>query len=981
MSGLSQISINLEGQDITNQLYLTYVFTPCCGGITIRMRPQTNISLQQGVYLYDEDFVYDGLTTGLVAGSCYTLTHEFISDLEQYNNLPFLPVLENDNTGQTLFSTLVESCNVDKCQNCDNYPNAGTFLIQSCCDENFEFQFHIYQYPQEEFPLFQGYTFEYNGDVIPKGCYTIVRQSGQYLEAVFPFLDLNDFITQSNCETSACVAYCPPSTCYEFTNCQTSESFIGTINNEENFTGNGTYNLSFSSGSTITVQGLELGLGFSLDSDDSSGVSYTVTALPTGEIYNTKPVYKVELQGNEYYILWNNILTRWEFWDNYSFQTGPVCSNCCGINVPWLYIEASDPITSLGVWATTPNGCDNFNPVKGIRTSQFVDVNVPLSTQTSCWNVVEKAGCFKNICVYIYYRYLQTPPVEITGEIVATEYIYNNQPVYFLETGDLPIDFYIVFTGSVWQVWSGFDEMTGPFCNPVNINACCEESPGVFLPYFESQNLLNGDWTNLCMFLPESGGNPQESEFIFQTTDCGTSQEPLEVTIVEKYESCEECFGNCYKLVDCLTGEVLWYQGIYLSAYVGKTIKINRVFPDGYIKVSCFTVEEGVCQPGATEFPFEVLDCFTECEDCLPKCYCSSVINSGTVSKKLAYTDCEGNRVFTNEFVPAGKRSKKYCVLSWDDADAFDEYNFGECVDGNCPETPQPKKLVTPGYNTPACTPEQYEKIVCNYAEQAYKLVLTERYGIADCCPDERKKWEIKYEQIQLEAITDPDYECQSYSDCGCGYIDGRIHTYTCPPVIEPEPEPQPEPNPLPCTDCILLSFIPIGLTEAIELYVPPFDTYPNGTNYYSFSYAGIDYEIYNETYNTPGDAPGGWYLYSYDGSGDIGYNSIIGECPAGIYVIDTPGYFTSFEVNLCGETVTEFVLYSVYIDGGGNDASFTYPDCNGDPQTLNFPAARFGYTVFVCSTKGQSSEFIASVSGGGNIEFTVTETTANCNC
>jgi hypothetical protein len=334
--------------------------------------------------------------------------------------------------------------------------------------------------------------------------------------------------------------------------------------------------------------------------------------------------------------------------------------------------------------------------------------------------------------------------------------------------------------------------------------------------------------------------------------------------------------------------------------------------------------------------------------------------------------------VFTNEFVPAGKRSKKYCVLSWDDADAFDEYNFGECVDGNCPEIPQPKKLVTPGYNTPACTPEQYEKIVCNYAEQAYKLVLTERYGIADCCPDERRKWEIKYEQIQLEAITDPNYECQPYSDCGCGYIDGTIHTYTCPPVIEPEPEP--EPTVLPCEECILLTFVPIGLTEPILLYVPVTSTYANGTNYYSFSYAGINYEVYNETYNTPGAEPGGWYLYAYDGSGDIGYNSTVGECPVGTYVIDTPGYFTSFEVSICDASGVDYVLYSVYIDGGGNDASFTYPDCNGEVQTLNFQGARGGYTVFVCSAPGQSSQFVASFFGG-TTEFIVTETEGNCDC
>lgn len=239
------------------------------------------------------------------------------------------------------------------------------------------------------------------------------------------------------------------------------------------------------------------------------------------------------------------------------------------------------------------------------------------------------------------------------------------------------------------------------------------------------------------------------------------------VSITETFSSCNDCLQNCYKLTDCLTGEVLYFQGIYLSAYIGKVIKFNRVFPDGYTRLSCFLVEQDECFEDLVEFPFEVLDCFTECEDCLPKCICSSVVNSGTVSKRLAYTDCEGNRTFTAEFVPAGKRSKKYCVLSWDDADAFDELQFGNCEDGQCPVTPQPKKFVAPGYDTPTCTPEQYEKILCNHSEQAYKQVLTDRYGISNCCPEDAIKWEVKYELIKLEALEDPFIECKT-KPCNC---------------------------------------------------------------------------------------------------------------------------------------------------------------------------------------------------------------------
>lgn len=969
------ISQNLTGESLTTQLFPVYLFTPCCGGPAIRLKP-SEVPLDPGTYNFDEGYLYDGVETGLLSNFCYTLSYIYITDETLYNNLPVTPSLVPNSFPPISYwsEPFGEGCEAVKCPSCENYPTLVTFQFTSCCDENDVAVYHLWQY--EDAPITNG-VYHYTGTTIPQGCYTIV-DLGVYQENVYNFLTVADLEAQGSCDTPVCNSYCPQPACYDFTNCQTGDTFIGTLSNESEFTGDGTYSLSFTSGSTITVQGLQLGLGFSLDSDDPLGASYTVTALPLNETYNSKPVYEAEVLGNTYYVLWNEDLARWEFWESYSYQTGPQCNNCCGVNVPWLFIDAVDPITTLGPWGTVNNGCDNFNPVKGIRVSEYVDVNIPLSTTTDCWTVEERTSCTDDICAYVFYQYQRTgfEPIEFNTPLVTTEFTYNGQPVYYIQNDAFPIPLYLVYTGAVWQAWSGFDEITGPFCDPITLFACCEDSPGVFLPYFESVNLLNNTWTNLCVPLPDAGGNPIESTFILETYNCGAVQEPLEVTIVEKFESCADCFGNCYKATDCLTGEVIYYQGVYLSAYIGKIIKVNRVFPDGYTRVSCFTIEEGVCQPGAVEFPFEVLDCFTECEDCLPKCICSSVVNSGTVSKRLAYTDCEGNRTFTAEFVPAGKRSKKYCVLSWDDVDAFDELQFGNCEDGQCPVTPQPKKFVAPGYDTPVCTPEQYEKILCNYSEQAYKQVLADRYGISNCCPEDEIKWEIKYELIKLEALIDPDYTCQNLSDCGCGYISSDIHTYTCP-TPEPEPEPEPEPNPLPCNECILATFVPFSSTTPVQVYIPPTDVYANGTYYYNFSYEGTNYEIYNETWNTIGADPGGWYLYAAGGGGDIGYNSTAGTCPAGTFVMSEPEYFDSFAVSICGAEVTDYVLYSVFIDGGGADSSFTYPDCEGNAQTKNFPGARGGYTVFVCSTPGQSAQFIASSA----ITFTVTETTANCNC
>lgn len=103
--------------------------------------------------------------------------------------------------------------------------------------------------------------------------------------------------------------------------------------------------------------------------------------------------------------------------------------------------------------------------------------------------------------------------------------------------------------------------------------------------------------------------------------------------------------------------------------------------------------------------------------------------------------------------------------------------NFGSCIDGACPVEILPKRKVKPGYSTPTCDIEKYEKITCRSSEILYKQVIRLRYGISNCCPEDDEKWLIKKELIDLEALRDPDYICkpvtsccgQTINDCGCG--------------------------------------------------------------------------------------------------------------------------------------------------------------------------------------------------------------------
>lgn len=67
------------------------------------------------------------------------------------------------------------------------------------------------------------------------------------------------------------------------------------------------------------------------------------------------------------------------------------------------------------------------------------------------------------------------------------------------------------------------------------------------------------------------------------------------------------------------------------------------------------------------------------------------------------------------------------------------------------------KRTVSPGYNTPGCSPEYYDKISCKFSETIYQEIAKKRYGIDFCCEDDADKWDVKKELLYLAAKTDPN--------------------------------------------------------------------------------------------------------------------------------------------------------------------------------------------------------------------------------
>lgn len=232
------------------------------------------------------------------------------------------------------------------------------------------------------------------------------------------------------------------------------------------------------------------------------------------------------------------------------------------------------------------------------------------------------------------------------------------------------------------------------------------------------------------------------------------------ITVTFSFKDCKTCNTDFYLLTDCNGVEQSIITYTDLSAYVAQIVTLEwcpnvcwRVSPTKeWLNAGVVFINENF---------------FTTCEECLTSfpCVCSTVTNHGTTTEVYEYTDCLADTQ-TYTLAP-GETSPRTCLIKWNTKFATDTVTyFGECIDGICPPPIFPKRYVTPGYNTPTCSKEKYEKISCRAAEVMYKKVLEQRYGITNCCPDDDQKWLIKKQLIDLAALLDPDYICTISTSC-----------------------------------------------------------------------------------------------------------------------------------------------------------------------------------------------------------------------
>lgn len=408
--------------------------------------------------------------------------------------------------------------------------------------------------------------------------------------------------------------------------------------------------------------------------ESNPGYTAYFNFLPTGEVYNDKPVYQ----------------------------------DCYGITPPCNPPEVCYTLKyqTNGCWiASTGNiYCDPGNqPVFGYCGTE----DCPKTTD---WTYIP-CTCVR-LC-------LQTEQAEMCTTLYVTD--YSRQYFTYLNGSGLEISFNEDL--NVWEVLS--DSVV--IATASGLNPCSLDTPW---------SIVSGSYTSV-----NTSGCLKDGTYTFSTESCPTNCECLEFTFIAGPET--------YNFVWITTGETINGNPVYIGSYFDTTFEI-------YYDGSKWIMHDINSMPGSQ---FAVLESNLACP------IGNWIIQSeGSKIDQIDSVLCEQTVAST------------LTTISNTDVLGYIT-SYGDCINNQCPVEPLPKRKVKPGYSTPSCDIEKYEKITCKSSEFYYKQVMRLRYGISNCCPEEEEKWLVKKELIDLDALRDPDYICQSVttccnqpiSSCGCG--------------------------------------------------------------------------------------------------------------------------------------------------------------------------------------------------------------------
>jgi len=465
---------------------------------------------------------------------------------------------------------------------------------------------------------------------------------------------------------------------------------------------------------------------------------------------------------------------------------------------------------------------------------------------------------------------------------------------------------------------------------------------------------------------------------ISETTDC-TGAAPWVGTIGEIFNDCQSCVGVCYILTDC-EGILDPIQTSHdLSAFVGQIIQLDNCDTCWIVSIS----------PSVQTCCWELPDIKPTSRDIIIN---DNIYNIPTPGNPLTYLNGLNLGVFTATAI--NPELTKLCVVGNETYGNFTLSNnvqtveviptclitYPECTDSTCtgfvtanfttceeclPSVlPTPFELhvrkVKPGYDTPGCSPEYTEKVLCTFAEGVFDQMAVKRYGITVCCDIDVDKWDIKRQLLELSAIYDPSLcvclvpppppviTCYCWEittiDEGCiyDYIDcnGVNQTITLYPGI---------------------NYVCSTITPTLNLLSP---ICKSGVSIVNLGIC-TDVSICNNIPCYCWDielAPSQTCDYDYvDCDGNIltincieGHNTVCSRIqpyiPAGSLVCLAPIAITNLgDCAICPVPVPVCHCYSVYVYFNNGD-DITYTDCNGNTITVSLPANSTLDPYYLCA-------------------------------
>jgi hypothetical protein len=575
-----------------------------------------------------------------------------------------------------------------------------------------------------------------------------------------------DIINFGNCVNNTC-----PEQCFKLTNCANPETVL--YSNTGSLIGHAVNN------NILTLNGEEGCWEVSLSSDNCECIKVTYTLVgeepvtvevDSSGVYDGKPMYNFTI---------NSVLSQIYYMGGWYFVYNS--------NLEWLTPSTGDASCPFGTYTIEPDSI--FSAFEVSECSTACECPIPVT-------VLQSYPTCEQCLPIVNYKFTNCNNQSIIRYSTEDYSAYVGKTVE-LECGECwfvsEIDYIPPSTQSIVILYT-FDNCIA--CNrtyykltdcldPTNVTYTYTDLSSIILPPVEGCDCIKVTYTL------EIGGEPVTVEVESSGRIDGKNFYTLRIGDYELEIYWNLAIGRwfvysegtqCYLEEDtpCPFGDFIIRELSIFEAF--------EVEPCGSLPVikikgcdTCFTVEE-------TRLPINagiviVTDSYLDCPECLETfpCVCNRITNQDTIAKDFTYLDCLFDEVTIN--LQPNETSDKVCLINWvltpeEEALVYIEH-FGDCINGQCPVVPLPKRKVKPGYSTPSCDIEKYEKITCRSSEILYKQVMRLRYGISNCCPEDDEKWLIKKELIDLDALRDPDYICkpvtsccnQPINDCGCNTL------------------------------------------------------------------------------------------------------------------------------------------------------------------------------------------------------------------